>query len=84
MVLVSRAVLFCCCRAVLSRSYYWTGQCVRVALVVWPWKSSPCPLAAAALGELPEAVLESSPWWGGFRRAGELTNSATSQAQVPP
>lgn len=62
----------------------WTGQCGRAALVVWPWKSWPCPSAAAALGEVPEAVLESSPCWGGFRRAGELTNSAASHARSHP
>ena len=35
-----------------------------------------------ALGGLARAVLESSPWWCGCRRAGRLTNSATIQAQI--
>ena len=39
-------------------------------------------MPAAALGELARAVLESSPWWCGCRRAGRLTNSATTQAQI--
>ena len=39
-------------------------------------------MQAAALGELARAVLESWPWWCGCRRAGRLTNSATTQAQI--
>jgi hypothetical protein len=40
------------------------------------------PLPAAALGELAGSVLESWSWWWEFRRAGGLTNSATTQAQI--
>jgi hypothetical protein len=34
------------------------------------------------LGEQAGTVLESSPWWCGYRRAGRLTNSATPQVQI--
>ena len=39
-------------------------------------------MLAEALGELVGAVLESSLWWCGFRRACGLTNSPTTQAQI--
>lgn len=39
------------------------------------------PLAAVALNELAEAVLDSLPRCG-FRRADRLTSSATTQAQI--
>lgn len=35
-----------------------------------------------ALAELAGVVLESSPWWCGYCRAAELTNSATTQVQI--
>ena len=34
------------------------------------------------MGELIRAVLQSLPWWCGQWRAGDLSNSATSQAQI--
>ena len=34
------------------------------------------------MGELAGAVLESPPWWCGCRRAGRLTSSAITQAQI--
>ena len=37
---------------------------------------------ASALGELALAVLESSPWWCGFGKAGGLTKSASTQVQI--
>ena len=37
---------------------------------------------AASLGKLARAVLESLFWWCGHGRAGRLTNSATTQAQI--
>jgi hypothetical protein len=39
-------------------------------------------LLAAGLGDLAGAVLESLPWWCGCGRAGGLTSSDTTQAQV--
>lgn len=48
----------------------------------WEKESWPCLLLAAALGEPAGAVLKSPPWWSEHRRAGRLTNSATSQAQT--
>jgi hypothetical protein len=37
---------------------------------------------AAVLGKLAKTVLESLPWWCGYRRAVGLTNLATTQAQI--
>lgn len=37
---------------------------------------------AMTSGELPRAGLESLPWWCGCRRAGGLTNPATTHAQI--
>ena len=45
-------------------------------------KAGSASLPAAELGELAGAMLESSPWWYGFRRADSLTGSANTQVQV--
>lgn len=41
-----------------------------------------CPLPEVTLSELTKAKLESWPWWYGCGRAGKLTNSAITQAQI--
>jgi hypothetical protein len=46
------------------------------------WESWLYTLLAAALDELAGAVLESLPWWCGYGKAGGLTSSAISQAQI--
>jgi len=51
------------------------------ALKSWEQESWPCPSPAVTLGALAEAVMESLPWWYGFRRVGRLTNSATNWIQ---
>lgn len=40
------------------------------------------PPASEALGELAETVLDGSPWWCRYWRAGSLTNTVTSQAHI--
>lgn len=39
------------------------------------------PLPFSALDEIAGAVLKSSPWWYGYKRAGRLASPDTTQAQ---
>ena len=39
-------------------------------------------MPAVTSGELTKAMLDHSLWWCGYRRAGRLTDSGNSQAQI--